>query len=151
MLKKIIFGIVIGLLVSMTATGLIYAGNNYAVNNGNNKQELNKEETTDTDEDLQDEVNEDPNVFHITASCNHGGSILPKGNQSVIKGEDSTPFIITVNIGYKLEWLRVDNTKFTEITDYDTDGDNTIDYTFTAVEKNHTIHAHFKKVKQPKK
>ena len=143
MLKKIIFGIVIGLLVSMTATGLIYAGTKNAVNKGNNKQELNKEETTDTDEDLQDVVNEEPNVFHITASCNHGGSISPKGNQSVIKGEDSTPFIITVNSGYKLEWLRVDNVK---ITNYDA----AKEYIFADVEKNHTIQAHFKKVKQPK-
>ena len=158
MLKKIIFGIVIGLLVSMTATGLIYAGNKVAVNKGNNNQELNKEKTTDTDDGLQDEVNEDPNVFHITSSSNHGGSIgaidkdgtiLSKRNISVEKGGSIT-FTITVDSGYKLEWLRVDNDKFTEITDYDADGDDTIEYTFTAVEKNHTMHAHFKKIKQPK-
>ena len=126
MLKKIIFGIVIGLLVLMTATGFIYAYNKDTINKGNNKQELNKGQ----------------DIFHITSSCNHGGTISPKGNQSVIKGENSTPFTITVNPGYKLVWLRVDDVKDTNFTS------NT--YAFTDVEKNHTIHAHFKKNKQPK-
>ena len=122
MLKKIIFGIVIGLLVLMTATGFIYAYNKDAINKGNNKQELNK----------------GLDIFHITSSCNHGGTISPKGNQSVNKGDDIT-FTITANPGYKLEWLRVDNVKDKSYTS------NT--YTFTDVEKNHTIQAHFKKIK----
>ena len=126
-LKKIIFGIVIGLLVLMTATGFIYAYNKDKTNKGNNKQELNK----------------GLDIFHITSSCNHGGTISPKGNQSVIKGEDPLTFTITViNSGYKLEWLRVDNVKYS--------GDSYNTYTFTNVEKNHTIHAHFKKIKQSK-
>ena len=89
MLKKIIFGIVIGLLVLMTAAGFIYANNKDTINKGNNKQELNKGQ----------------DIFHITSSCNHGGTISLKGNQSVKKG-DSITFTITVNSGYKLVWLR---------------------------------------------
>ena len=138
MLKKIIFGIVIGLLVLMTAVGLIYANNKDTTGKGNNKQELNKEKTSDEDEDLQNEENEDPNIFHITSSCNHGGTISLKGNQPVKKG-DSITFTITVNSGYKLVWLRVDNVKNKNYAS------NT--YTFTDVGKNHTIHAHFKKIK----
>ena len=131
MIKKIIFGIVIGLLVLMTAVGFIYADNKDTNNKGNNKQELNKEKTSDEDED--------PNIFHITANCNHGGTILLKGNQSVKKG-DSINFTITANPGYKLEWLRVDNIKYYDRTSYKFTGDG----------KNHTIHAHFKKIKQSK-
>ena len=139
MLKKIIFGIVIGLLVLMTAAGFIYANNKDTTGKGNNKQELNKEKTSDENEDLQNGENEGQNIFHITSSCNHGGTISPKGNQSVNKGEDSVSFTITVNSGYKLEWLRVDNVKNYNYAS------NT--YTFTDVEKNHTINAHFKKIK----
>src|SRR4030042_5717673 len=129
MLKKIIFGIVIGLLVIMTATGFIYANNKDTTSKGNNKQELNKEKTSDEDEDLQNEENEGLNIFHITSSCNHGGTISHKGNQSVKKG-DSITFTITVNSGYKLEWLRVDNIK---IKNYDASNK----YIFTDIEKNH--------------
>jgi len=126
MLKKIIFGIVIGLLVLMTATGFIYAYNKDTLNKGNNNQELNK----------------GMDIFHITSSCNHGGTILPKGNQLVKIGVPII-FTITANPGYKLEWLRVDNVK-----NYNYDTSKT--YTFTGDGKNHTIHAHFKKIKQPK-
>ena len=136
MIKKIIFGIVIGLLVLMTAIGFIYADNKDTNNKGNNNQELNKEKTS-----IEDDENEDPNIFHITASCNHGGTISPKKNQSVNKGGSIT-FTITVSKGYKLEWLRVDDVKDKNYTS------NT--YTFTDVEKNHTIQAHFKKIKQSK-
>src|SRR3990170_2515381 len=100
MLKKIIFGIVIGLLVLMTATGFIYAYNKDTFNKGNNKQELNKEETSEENEGL--------NIFHITSSSNHGGTISPKGNKSVNKGEDSPIFTITANDGYEIAWVRVD-------------------------------------------
>ena len=80
----------------MTAMGFIYTYNKNTINKGNNKQELNKEKTSDENEDLKNEENEDPNIFHITSSCNHGGTISPKGNQSVKKG-DSITFTITVN------------------------------------------------------
>ena len=135
MLKKIIFGIVIGLLVLMTAAGFIYANNKDMINKGHNKQELIKEKTSDEDED--------PNIFHITSSCNRGGTISLKGNQ-LVKIGDSIDFTITADSdsGYKLEWLRVDNLKDKNFTS------NT--YTFNDVEKNHTIHAHFKKIKQSK-
>ena len=142
MLKKIIFGIVIGLLVLMTATGFIYANNKDTINKGHNKQELNKEKTSDENEDLKNEENEGLNIFHITSSSNHGGTILPKGNQ-LVKIGDPIIFTITANPGYKLEWLRVDNVK-----NYNYDTSKT--YTFTGDGKNHTIHAHFKKIKQPK-
>ena len=125
MLKKIIFGIVIGLLVLMTAVGFIYANNKDTINKGNNKQELNK----------------GLDIFHITSSCNHGGTISLKGNQLVKKG-DSITFTITVNSGYKLEWLRIDNVKYYNYADST--------YQFTGDGKNHTIHAHFKKIKQSK-
>ena len=59
--------------------------------------------------------------------------------QQSVKKEDSITFTITVNPGYKLEWLRVDNAKDKSFTS------NT--YTFTDVGKNHTIQAHFKKIK----
>ena len=130
MLKKIIFGIVIGLLVLMTTAGFIYANNKDTTSKGNNKQELNKEKTSDE--------NKDQKFFHITSSCNHGGTISLKGNQSVKKG-DSITFTITINSGYKLEWLRVDNIK-------DKNYDAANKYIFTDVIKNHTIHAHFKKI-----
>ena len=51
-------------------------------------------------------------------------------------------YFTTVNPGYKLVWLRVDDVKDTTFT--------STTYTFTDVEKNHTLHAHFKKIKQPK-
>lgn len=137
MLKKIIFGIVIGLLVLMTAPGFINAYNKDTINKGNNKPELNKEKTSDENNDLKNEENEGLNIFHITSSCNHGGTISLKGNQSVQKG-DSITFTITVNSGYKLEWLRVDNVKDKNYTSGT--------YTFTDVEKNHTINAYFKKI-----
>ena len=127
MLKKIIFGIVIGLLVLMTATGFIYAYNKDTINKSNNKQELNK----------------GLDIFHITSSCNHGGTISPKGNQPVEKGNFPS-FTITANDGYEIAWVRVDNDKIKNITS------NTYIKTFENVGKNHTIHAHFKKYKQPK-
>ena len=139
MIKKIIFGIVIGLLVLMTAVGFIYADNKDTTSKSNNKQELNKEKTSiedDENEDLDDVENEDPNIFHITANCNHGGTISPKKNQSVKKGDSITFTATVINNSYKLEWLRVDNIKYYDRTTY----------TFTDVEKNHTIHAHFKKI-----
>ena len=127
MLKKIIFGIVIGLLVLMTATGFIYTYNKNTINKGNNKQELNK----------------GLDIFHITSSCNHGGTIFAKGNQPVKKGGSIT-FTITVKSGYILEWLRVDNAKDKSYTS--NSNTNTYTFIFTDVGKNHTIHAHFKKV-----
>ena len=125
----------------MTATGFIYAYNKDTINKGNNKQELNKEKTSDENEDLKNKENENLNIFHITSSCNHGGTISPKGNISVKKGDPPITFTtIVINSSYELEWLRVDNFKYYDRTSY----------TFTDDGKNHTIHAHFKKIKQPK-
>ena len=74
-------------------------------------------------------------IIHIISSCNNGGTITPKGNQST-SGESIT-FTCVADSGYELAWLRVDNEKKEGITTY----------TFNNVDKNHTIHANFKKVK----
>lgn len=74
-------------------------------------------------------------TFHIIASCNRGGTIDPKGIQ-FSQGE-SVGFEFTANEGYTLVWVRVDNKKFEEISSY----------SFDSIDSNHTIHAHFKKIK----
>jgi len=74
-------------------------------------------------------------TFHIIASCNRGGTIVPKGIQ-FSQGE-SVVFEFTADEGYTLVWVRVDNEKFEEISSYP----------FDDVDSNHTIHAHFKKIK----
>jgi len=74
-------------------------------------------------------------TFHIIASCNRGGTIVPKGIQ-FSQGE-SVGFEFTANEGYTLVWVRVDNKKFEEISSY----------SFDSIDSNHTIHAHFKKIK----
>ncbi|TET09116.1 MAG: hypothetical protein E3J83_02465 [Candidatus Atribacteria bacterium] len=74
--------------------------------------------------------------FHIIASCNRGGTIFPKGIQ-FIEGGSST-FEITSDPGYALLWVRVDNEKKEGITSY----------TFDDIDRNHTIHAHFKKIRE---
>lgn len=73
--------------------------------------------------------------FHIIASCNRGGTIDPKGIQ-FSQGESVT-FEITADTGYTLLWVRVDNEKLEGISSYP----------FDSVDSNHTIHAHFKKIK----
>ena len=77
--------------------------------------------------------------FHIIASCNRGGTITPKGIQ-FSQGE-SVPFVITADPGYTLLWIRVDNEKQEGVIE--------TDYTFSDIDSNHTIHAHFKKDKGP--
>jgi len=82
-----------------------------------------------------DDENKGQKIFHIISSCNNGGTIIPKGNQST-SGESVT-FTCVADSGYELVWLRVDNEKKEGITSY----------TFNNVDKNYTIHAHFKKIK----
>jgi len=74
-------------------------------------------------------------TFHIIASCNRGGTIYPKGIQFTEGG--SLTFKITADDGYTLAWVRVDNEKLEGITSY----------AFDDIDANHTIHAHFKKIK----
>ena len=74
-------------------------------------------------------------TFHIIASCNRGGTIDPKGIQFSQGG--SVGFEFTANEGYTLVWVRVDNEKFEKISSY----------SFDSIDSNHTIHAHFKKIK----
>lgn len=74
-------------------------------------------------------------TFHIISSCNRGGTIEPKGiNFSV--GE-SVGFEITADTGYVLVWVKVDNEKLEPVSSY----------SFDNIDSNHTIHAHFKKIK----
>lgn len=70
--------------------------------------------------------------FTITSTAGTGGSIHPKGNIKVNKG-DNQSFIITPNIGYEIDDILVDNSSQGPITFY----------TFKNVQKNHIIHASF--------
>jgi hypothetical protein len=128
MLKKIILGVVIILVVLLATTGFLYA-------KGNDSPKIKK-----ADQVEDEEINQDINVFHITSSCNNGGTISPKGMQSVENGK-SIDFIVTAKDGYKIEWVRIDNAKIKSITS------NTYTKTFIGDGKNHTIHAQFKKIK----
>ncbi|MBA7508308.1 hypothetical protein ES705_00234 [subsurface metagenome] len=74
-------------------------------------------------------------TFHIIASCNRGGTIEPKGIQ-FSQGE-SVAFEIIADEEYTLVWVRVDNKKLEGISPY----------SFDDIDSNHTIHAHFKKIK----
>ena len=74
-------------------------------------------------------------TFHIVASCNRGGTIDPKGIQ-FSQGE-SVRFEIAADEGYTLAWVRVDNEKLEGMSSYP----------FDNIDSNHTIHAHFKKIK----
>ena len=76
-------------------------------------------------------------TFHIISSCNRGGIIEPKGIQ-FSQGE-GVPFVITADTGYTLLWVRVDNEKLEGISLYSFD---------SVVDSNHTIHAHFKKIRE---
>jgi hypothetical protein len=87
------------------------------------------------DEKVKDEKDKSLKTFHITANCDNGGSISPKGSQDVTEGESIT-FTCAADEGYNLIWLRVDNEKI----------EGTNSYTFTNVDSNHTIHAQFKKI-----
>jgi len=62
-------------------------------------------------------------------------TIDPKGIQ-FIEGESFT-FEITADDGHTLVWVRVDNKKQEGITAY----------AFDDIDANHTIHTHFKKIK----
>ena len=74
-------------------------------------------------------------TFRIIATCNRGGTIDPKGIQ--FSQEESVGFIITSEEGYELVWVRVDNEKLEAV----------FSYYFDDIDSNHTIHAHFKKIK----
>ena len=74
-------------------------------------------------------------TFHIISSCNRGGTIDPKGIQ-FIEGENFT-FHFEADDGYTLAWVRVDNEKLDGISSHE----------FEDIGSNHTIHAHFKKIK----
>lgn len=83
----------------------------------------------------EDNGNNGLKTFHIIASCNRGGTIYPKGIQFTEGG--SLTFEITADDGYTLAWVRVDNEKLEGISSYP----------FDNIDSNHTIHAHFKKIK----
>jgi len=101
------------------------------------KEEKDKEDKEDKDKDK--DKDKGSKIFHITSSCNHGGSISPKGSQDITEG-GSIAFSCTAYEDYILIYLRVDNEKIEGIASY----------TFTDIDSNHTIHAMFKKIKAPK-
>ncbi|MCL4385158.1 MAG: hypothetical protein M1326_02445 [Cyanobacteria bacterium] len=109
MIKKIMIAISVILVVLLSTTAFLYAADN---SNNNDK------------------------TFHVISSYNKGGTITPKGNQSVKQG-DSITFTISIDKGYELAWLRVDKIKVKNFT--------AGSYTFDNVTKNHTIQAHFVK------
>jgi hypothetical protein len=85
----------------------------------------------------EDNDNKGLKKFHIISSCNRGGTITPKGIQFFEGG--SFTFKINADPGYTLLWIRVDNEK--------QEGAIETDHTFSDIDSNHTIHAHFKKDK----
>ena len=115
MIKKAIVAISIILVVLLSTTAFLYADNGKGNNNGNSNKQ----------------------TFNITSSSNNGGTINPKGRQTVANG-GSVTFTISTDSGYKLEWLRVDNDKKENFT--------ASSFSFDNVTKNHTIQAHFSKV-----
>ena len=74
--------------------------------------------------------------MHIIASCNRGGTIDPKGIKFFEGG--SFTFHFEADDGYTLAWVRVDNEKLDGITSHE----------FEDIGSNHTIHAHFKKIRE---
>ncbi len=78
---------------------------------------------------LQVKVNE---VRIITATAGDNGAISPSGEVEVPKGESKT-FQITPNDGYHIRDVKVDNQSVGAVKEY----------TFTEVDKPHTIHATF--------
>ncbi len=109
----------------------------YKENKKEDKEER-KEDKEEKEEKEEKDKDKSLKIYHITASCNHGGSISPKGSQDINSGESLT-FNCTADEGYDLIYLRVDNEKIEGI----------VSYTFTDVDANHTIHASFKKIKDP--
>ncbi len=89
-----------------------------------------------SNKDNKDNEDKGQKTFHIISSCNRGGTITPKGIQ-FSQGE-SIGFEIITDTGYTLLWIRVDNKKVEAVSSYSFDD---------GVERNHTIHAHFKKDK----
>ena len=68
----------------------------------------------------------------ITATAGDNGAISPSGEVAVPKGEDKT-FTITPNDGYHIRDVKVDDQSVGAVKEY----------TFTEVDKPHTIHATF--------
>ena len=71
-------------------------------------------------------------TYLITASAGPNGSITPSGDIEVYQGEDQT-FIITPDSGYQVESILIDGAPVTA----------TGEYTFSAVDQDHTITVSF--------
>ena len=84
----------------------------------------------------EDNDNKGLKKFHIIASCNRGGTIDPKGIQFIEGGNFTFHFI--ADDEYVLAWVRVDNEKLDSISSHE----------FEDIGSNHTIHAHFKKIRE---
>ena len=80
-------------------------------------------------------VEDEPEIYTITASAGTGGSITPTGDVTVNKGENHT-FTITPNEGYEIADVIVDGVSVLN----QLSGNS---YTFTGVQENHTISVTF--------
>ena len=92
-------------------------------------------EITDPTENLTYAVNAVPvTEYAITATAGENGSISPNGKVNVVAGGSQT-FTITPATGYEIDTLKVDGSAVSSATSY----------TFSDVDKAHTIEATFKK------
>ena len=76
-------------------------------------------------------------VFTVKATCGAGGTITPNGEQSVKKGENIA-FTIKANEGYVIKDVKIDGVS-------NADAVANRSYTFSKVEKDHTIDVTFEK------
>ncbi len=80
-----------------------------------------------------------PVIHAISASSGYGGKIMPSGKIEVVNGEERT-FIIKADEGFKISAILIDGNPITITSDQEQH------YTFTNVQKDHTITAEFEKV-----
>ncbi len=86
-------------------------------------------------------ISEEIKVSHIITNSNKGGSFDSEGNHSGIDGE-TLSFTFASDLGFDLMWLRIGNIKVSATEDI-------LPYLESFNKKNLTIHAHFKKDKDP--
>ncbi len=80
-----------------------------------------------------------PLIYAIFAASGYGGKIIPSGKVEVVSGEERT-FTIKADEGYKINAILIDGNSITITNDQEQH------YTFTNVQKDHTITAEFEKV-----
>ncbi|MEA3313476.1 MAG: copper amine oxidase N-terminal domain-containing protein [Caldisericota bacterium] len=84
-----------------------------------------------------------PVFYAISASSGYGGKIIPSGKIEVINGEERT-FIIKADEGFKISAILIDGNSIAITSDLEQH------YTFTNVQKDHTITAEFEEVIEKK-